>query len=268
MSFRSLPLTAAAGVVLFVLLDWFLFRTLDERSRFIWNAAARTTLLAFVAFAASLAASRFGWWSEYVGRAWTLFFTAYSLLALGELLRRTISPDYVLTQVALIGANIALVAAYIVTARSFRAAGLDFGASGTRTWTATVLAFAIALALCLDPIVGAWQELGQGIGRPSALVSPIADVITFALVAPLLLSAFALRGGKQFWVYALLTTGTIGWMINQGIAGILQFLGVTEASTIRSGRVFGFAMACFFIAAAAIAQWLAAKSTTGTVADV
>lgn len=268
MSFRSLTITSAAGVILFVLLDCFLFRTLDERSGFLWNASARTALLAFVAFAAGLAASRYGWWSEYLGRAWTLFFTGYSLLAIGEVLRRTISDAHIPTQLALIGANVALVAAYIVTARSFRAAGLDFGASRTRTWVATGLSLAIALALCLDPILTAWSRLVQGIGQPSYLVSPVADVITFALVAPLLLSAFALRGGQQFWVYALLTTGTIGWMVNQAAAGTLALLGVTDTSTIRAGRMLGFATACFFIAAAAIAQWLAGQRATGTVADV
>jgi hypothetical protein len=268
MSFRSLTVTAAAGVILFVLLDCFLFRSMGVRSGFLWNASARTVLLACVAVATGLAASRYGWWSEYLGRAWTLFCTGYSLLAVGEVLRRTISDAHIPTQVALIGGNVALVAAYIVTARSFKAAGLDFGASRTRTWLATGLSLAIALALCLEPILAAWSRLTQGIGQPSFLVSPVADVVTFALVAPLLLSAFALRGGQQFWVYALLTTGTIGWMINQGAAGTLGLLGVTDTSTIRAGRMFGFATACFFIAAAAIAQWLAAQRTTGTVADV
>lgn len=258
---------AAIGVAFFAVVDSFLFGSLDTAARVFYNSTARVLLLAIVATAAGFAANRFGWWREYVGRAWTLFFVAYTVLTAGEVFRRFV-PNAIASEVCIVVANVALVAAYFLTARSFKAAGLDFSGSRTKTVVVTLVATAIALAICYDAISGGFVALREGSLTPSDLISPLADVATFALVAPLLLSAFALRGGQQFWMFALLTTGTIGWMLNQGIGTILQFVGMGTDAAIRSGRMTGFAMACVFIAAAAFTQWLAAQRTMRGVLHV
>ena len=267
MTFRWIAILAAACVALFAFADSLAFGALDDASRLLYNASARTVLLALVAVAAGLAASRFGWWGEYVGRAWTLFFVAYAVLTLGELTRR-FTQNAAAAEICIVVANIALVGAYFLTARSFKAAGLDFGGSRTKTIVATAISLVIAIALCHDSIIGGFNSLRAGHFTPSDLVSPLADVITFALVAPLLLTAFALRGGQQFWMFALLTTGTVGWMINQGIGTLFEAAGGVSATALRTGRMTGFAMACIFIAAAAFTQWLAAHRTTRGVASV
>ena len=268
MSFRNLAITAAAAVIVFSILDSVAFTAMGTGARPLYNGLARTAMLAIVAAAAGLAASRFGWWSEYVGRAWSLFFAAYTVLTIGEILKRFVTGAALASEICVVVANVALVAAYVMTARSFHAAGLDFGASRTKTVLATLAAVAIALALCYESIWGAWQNLRSGSLAPGPLISPLADVVTFALVAPLLLTAFALRGGQQFWMFALLTTGTIGWMVNQGSGTIVRFAG-GSSEAIRAGRMTGFAMACFFIAAAALTQWLAAgRAVRGEHANV
>jgi len=265
MSFRHVAIGAAAAVILFAILDSILFAAMGTDARPIYNGLARVSMLAIVAAAAGLAASRFGWWSEYVGRAWTLFFAAYAVLTIGEVLKRFVTGASLASEICVVAANIALVGAYIMTARSFHAAGLDFGASRARTVLASLVSFAIALALCYDSISSAWASLVSGNLAPGPLISPIADVVTFALVAPLLLTAFALRGGQQFWMFALLTTGTIGWMVNQGSGTIVRIAG-GSSEAIRAGRMTGFAMACFFIA---LTQWLAAdRAVRGAHANV
>lgn len=260
MSFRSIAITAAVSVALFAVLDALLVRGLSTDSRFWYSAVTRTTLVAMVAVAAGLAAHRFGWWSEYVGRAWTLFFIEYAVLTVSEILRRGF-PDAVLAnQICVVVANVAGIGAYVLMARSLAAAGLDFGTSRAGKVLVTAIAVVLAVALCYAPIVSGLQSLQSGEPRPGDLVSPLADVITFALVAPLLLTSFALRGGQLFWIFALLTTGTIGWMVNQGAGTLVGLAGGGDAA-IRSGRMTGFAMACVFIAAAALTQWLAARRT-------
>jgi hypothetical protein len=258
MSFRTLAVVAATAVILFAILDSILFAAMGSDTRLLYNGLARTAMLAVVAAAAGLAASKFGWWSEYVGRAWSLFFTAYTVLTVGEILKRFVTGPSLASEICVVVANIALIGAYIMTARSFHAAGLDLGTTRSRMVIATLGSLLIALALCLEPILGAWRDLRNGALTPGPLISPIADVVTFALVAPLLLTAFALRGGRQFWMFALLTTGTIGWMVNQGSATIVRIVG-GGSEAIRAGRMTGFAMACFFIAAAALTQWMAAN---------
>lgn len=257
MSFRSIAITAAVGVALFTLADSALFPRLEESGRFLYNAIARLTLLSFVAVASALAASRFGWWSEYVGRAWTLFFAGYATLAISEIFRRWLPEQQLVGETLVVAANLELIGAYILMARSLSAAGLGMFESRTRKVLVTIAALALALALCYDPIISAAQSLQSGQANFSRLVSPVADVIMFALLAPLLLTAFALRGGQVFWIFAFLTTGTIGWMVNQGSAMVVGLFD-GGAGAVRSGRMLGFAMACMFIAAAGFTQWLAA----------
>lgn len=251
MSFRSVAVAAVVGVVVVALLYAAVYPGLSTGGQFWLNAVARVGMLALVAICAGLAAHAFGWWSEYVGRAWTLFFIEYALLTVSELLRRAAPDTASLASGALvIIANIAGIGAYVLMARSLDAAGLGNYTSRGRKILAAAIALIVAAALCWGPIVSASSLNG--------LVSPLADVITFVLVAPLLLTVIALRGGQLFWIFALLTAGTIGWMVNQGASTILRAMGAGE-NAMRTGRMTGFAMACFLIAAAAFTQWLAAR---------
>lgn len=268
MTFRLIAALAAVCVAVFAVADSLFFGALDSGARTLYNASARTLLLALVAAAAALAASRFGWTREYVGRAWTLFAVAYGVLTAGEVLRRFFTNASLASEICIVVANLAIIAAYVVTARSFKAAGLDFGGSRMKTMIATGISLVIALLLCHQSIIGGFAALRAGSFTPSDLVSPLADVVTFALVAPLLLTAFALRGGQQFWMFALLTIGTVGWMINQGTGTLFELAGGASAEALRAGRMTGFAMACIFIAAAAFTQWLAAQRTLRGVAHV
>jgi hypothetical protein len=253
MSFRFLAGAATLGVVVVALFYLFLFPGLAPNAQASTHATVRTLLLALVAFTSAMAANRFGWWSEYVGRAWTLFFVEYALLTASEILR--LRSSEMVFEVCVVLANLAGIGAYVLMARSLRAAGLELYGSPARKVLVTLLALILAIALCYSPIVGALEGARS---NPGSLLSPLADVITFVLVAPLLLTAFALRGGQIFWMFAFLTTGTIGWMINQGMAAILRPLGGSEA-VLRTGRMTGYSIACFFIAAAALTQWLTAR---------
>jgi hypothetical protein len=258
MSFRAIAITAGCGVLLIALLQVVLVPALTAQSVFWYTAALRTLLLAMVAIAAALAANAFGWWKEYIGRAWTLFFAEYGILTLSEILRRGLPEATLARDVCVTLANLAGIGAYVLVARSLKAAGLGFAQSTPRKIAAGALAFVLAAALCYGPIVSSLRALGTPEASVGSLVSPVADVITFLLVAPLLLTTFALRGGQIFWMFALLTTGTIGWMVNQGAGTIITLLGGGN-DAIRAGRMTGFAMACLLIAAAALTQWLAAQ---------
>jgi hypothetical protein len=266
MTFRSIALAATAGVIATVLLDVGVARDLSTDSRFVYNAVLRTSLLAMAAIAAGLAAHRFGWWREHLGRAWTLFFVEYALLTVSEVLRRGFPQLVLANEISLVVANLAAIGAYVLMARSLIAAGLASEESPAVKVAVTVLALVLAGALCYQSIASGWASLQSSSPRPGNVISPLADVITFVLVAPLLLTTFALRGGQVFWIFAFLTTGTVGWMVNQGAGAIVRFLGGGDPA-VRTGRITGFAIACFFIAAAAITQRLAAQNTTrGAVA--
>ncbi|HEX6087984.1 MAG TPA: hypothetical protein VF266_25870 [Thermoanaerobaculia bacterium] len=258
MTFRSIAIVSVLGILAVAVLYFAVFPSLSTDARFWFTAISRTLMLSMVALAAGLAAHRFGWWSEYVGRAWTLFFVEYAVLTVGEIARRASPGASTLNEICVVVANIAGIGAYVLMARSLSAAGLAYYGSRVKKIAFMVLALAVALALCQAPIREAFQSLGTNDPSIGAFVSPLADVITFVLVAPLLLTTFALRGGQLFWMFAFLTTGTVGWMVNQGAGALVTLAGGGE-NAVRTGRMTGFAMACFLIAAAALTQWLAAQ---------
>jgi hypothetical protein len=116
-------------------------------------------------------------------------------------------------------------------ARAWRVAGLDLRVSPALQWGAALFTLLLALA-----VVGSttWQDLqavlGGSWGSLSSTVSNISDIITLTLIAHLLLTAFALRGGTLGWPWALIALSSVGWLL-YGASGVLGgFLGVEPAA--------------------------------------
>jgi hypothetical protein len=92
--------------------------------------------------------------------------------------------------------------------------------------------------------------------QSGSLISVLADVITFTLVAPLASSMLALRGGQLSSIFGMLTLSVFGWMVNTGATSIADLFGGDDA--LRAIRFAGIAIAVLFNAAAAATQSLAA----------
>src|SRR5205823_6341965 len=69
----------------------------------------------------------------------------------------------------------------------------------------TIAALAVAVLLCHASLLAQWQALRAGHVQPGPLVSVLADVITFTIIAPLALSAIAIRGSQISRSFAQLT---------------------------------------------------------------
>ena len=258
MTFRGTAATVAAIVVLFTVADTVLYRMIGEHAQILYRGSVRVTWLAVVMIATAAVAARFRWWGEYIGRVWTLLFVEYLCLTASETIRRFAPGLSPMGRGAVIIGNLAGIAAFWLLARSLHAAGLRY--TGTRWMKLAFFAFVAILTglLVLEPSIREVRRLLAGTGDLDRTVSVLSDLITFILVAPLLLTALSFRGGRLFGVYALLTAGTIGWMINQGSGTLLTLLGMTGAT--RAGQMFGFAMACACIASAAYVQGKGAGS--------
>jgi hypothetical protein len=246
MNFRRTAAVAICGSLFFAIFDFLVVSRFDDRERFWYSAIARIGLLAMTAIAAAGTAHQFAGWRQHFGRAWTLFALEYGLLALSEISRRFF-PEIVSTKAVLVTvANIAGVGAYWLMARSLRAAGLEYFGSRAKKIGVVLFAVALAAALCLRPFMDGIAEARAGQLHIDSLVSIGCDMLTFILVAPLLLTAYSLRGGRLAWTFACLTAGTFGWMLNQASQDLFS-----STDAIRAGRMTGFAMACLFVAAAA-----------------
>jgi hypothetical protein len=227
----------------------------------------RIFLYALAAVAAGTAAAKFAWWHEHLGRAWALFSLEFLLLLVNYVLRRA-APDAALAlNATLIAANLAQIAAYWLMARVLDAAGIGYLMSMAKRVILTAAALAVAIALCHASLLAQWQALRSGTLQPGALISVLADVVTFTLIAPLAMSTLALRGGRLSWIFGFLAVSVVGWMINTGATSIAGAFG-GGADALRLIRTAGVAVATTFNAAAAATQSFAAhRAMKGAGAD-
>ena len=251
-------IAASCGAAVLFLLDLFLAGTLPPDARTSYGAVVRLALYALGAVAAGVAAAKFGWWREHLGRAWTFFSLEFLFLLINYILRRAAAGATVALNATLIAANVAQIAAYWLMARVLTAAGIGYLMSRAKKALLIVLALAVAIVLCHASLLTQWHLLRSGDVQPGSLISVVADVVTFTLVAPLAMSTMALRGGRLSWIFGFLTISVFGWMLNTGAPSIAGFFG-GGADLLRSIRTAGVAIAVLFNAAAAATQWVAAQ---------
>jgi hypothetical protein len=176
---------------------------------------------------------------DYMRRAWALMGLCFGLLMLntllfrswGHSLQRELSTGAALASGALIiVANLSAVLGNLRIARAWRIAGLDLRVSAATRWAAALVSLALAVAL-----VGSitWADLqslfGGNWSSLSSSVSDIADIISLALMAPILLTAFALRGGTLGWPWTLLAVSSVGWLLYDGAGVLGDFIGLQAA---------------------------------------
>jgi hypothetical protein len=102
----------------------------------------------------------------------------------------------------------------VLFARAHRVAGLELPWSRRARvlFMVTVALLAIAaagppLALQLGP------ALRGDLAAASGAISSLGDLVTLALIAPLFMTAVALRGGLLVWPWAFYTAATIAWLL-------------------------------------------------------
>ncbi len=188
---------------------------------------------------------------DYMRRPWALMGFCYCLLALNALLFRTtsrfdaldISPlSVALSGVLVFAGNVCSVWGTVQIARAWRVAGLDLRVPSELRWLAIGVSLGIAYALVGDLTRQDLQTLAGGDLRvlPS-LASNAGDVVSLTLVAPILLTAFALRGGNLGWPWSLLAFGSVGWLMYGAAPMVGAYLGVDESLM----RAFGAALRTF-----------------------
>lgn len=110
-------------------------------------------------------------------------------------------------------ANLPLIVGTFMLARAWQVAGLTL--PGTNFWRRAVLLMAILVAVVVSgpPI---YQDLlaalsGQWDGV-SMLSSELGGSLSFIMIAPVLLTAVALRGGRLAWPWAFITGCNLCWL--------------------------------------------------------
>lgn len=139
-------------------------------------------------------------------------------------------------------------------ARAWTVSGLDEAPAAPR-WALRGAGIAVSLLVTGWPL---WVDASKMFaGDPAAIPwvgSDLGDTISFALVAPVLQTALALRGGALLWPWALLTGGGFCWILYDAGWGFSELLHVDGEPRVRILVEAIRALACTYIAAAGIAQ--------------
>lgn len=172
------------------------------------------------------AASAFGR-GDHLRRAW-LFLAGSAVLVLArDLLRFPV--EIVANEgsgrwwIAGLGvlSNVALLTGTWLLARAWKVAAIPLPGGGRRALWVTAVVAAIALAVA-GPF--AWRHfqsiLAGEWGSLVMLVSAVVDILALCLIAPLLLTTLALRGGLVSWPWGLVTASLVCWLFYDAAAGL------------------------------------------------
>ena len=158
---------------------------------------------------------------EYLAVAWYLIGLNYVLLfakdlTFGRALHLpAIDPELAATLRALfvILANLAASAGAIMLARVWYVAGIALPGSRPLQYVAMLSGGAVAVGLVGWGTLHDLHNLAHDREAVIALASNLGDVVSLGAIAPILLTAIAMRGGALAWPWALVTLSNVCWLL-------------------------------------------------------
>jgi hypothetical protein len=197
---------------------------------------------------------------DYLRRAWLVHGFCYVFLLLRDLLFRVwLERDggalaHALESLLVILANGCGVAGVWMLSRTSEVAGIELPFLPGQRLFVRILGVIVGLAIAGPTI---YLEIGHALeGQAASLVrvvSGIADVISLALIVPVMFTALALRGGLLLWPWGLFTASTLAWLFYD-FTGLLRHLVQIDPPTAMMWREVFRAMACTFGLSTGIAQ--------------
>jgi hypothetical protein len=237
------PLVAAVA--------WFAVRGAPVEGQRIFNL----TLEALATIGPLMAASTFDR-GDYLRRAWLCFGAAAAFLFLAQLSRFWTGPSNGMGWIrvgAIFLSNTATSVGSILFARTAGKAGLELPGSKLSRGGGYVISVGIALLFAVPALLQPIQHFSTS-RLPGGLVpffATIGDATSLALIAPILMTALALRGGLIAWPWIFLTCGELSWLIFDAAIAVIP----DDAPAWLQDSATCFRMAAFaFTFAAGLAQ--------------
>jgi hypothetical protein len=251
---KRLLLIPAAAVVVFLAA-----RALVPAAHDLDAYIVQVGLLALLAFIGGMAAGHRFERGDYLRTAWYTVSISY-LPLVGSAVLRWFDPHSGSKTIGLVRGLLTLVANFVgavsmfLFARAYRIAGIDLG-SRAKKITAGVVAGGIALAIAGVEMYQAAAALGGGDYTATVdLFGAVGDVVTLALIAPILLTALALRGGLLMWPWILIAAANIAWLFDDAQGLIGQLLSPDTALASERWSEMWRVLACALMFTAGLAQ--------------
>jgi hypothetical protein len=245
-----------------------------EALRALWKVQVPTVkALGFIG--CWLAAARFSR-GDYLRQAWFFTGLCYFLLLTKDVLfgagshfqqpqTFSLTVQYARGGITLL-ANFSNIYGIWLLARTWRVAGIALPGSERGRIALMVAAVVVSLAIAGQATyVDVSNVLHGDMGELVGVASDVGDIISLVLLAPVMLTAIALRGGLLWWPWALLTLSNLGWLVYDGTATFGHFVGA-EPIRLRALEEIFRAVACTAGFAAGIAQrWTVDRKTADEV---
>ncbi len=159
---------------------------------------------------------------DHLRKAWRYSAASLMMYLLSDIIAYAIDAQILPGKIGLGSRGLVLVLGnvfYVVgtwmLASTWHKAGLSFEGPGIRTFVIRLGAIAIALLMVVPGVIGGIEEFYTGKADMWSfikIVSGLASAISLSLVAPMLLTALALRGGILFWPWIYLTLILMSWL--------------------------------------------------------
>lgn len=115
--------------------------------------------------------------------------------------------------------NVTLLIGVFQLARAWKKADLPLPGGKRGSMTVAVIAAVVALVVAGPGVVRQGQAVwGGDWSALTLLASAVVDILSLCLLAPLLLTAVALRGGLFAWPWALITASILSWLFYDAAA--------------------------------------------------
>jgi hypothetical protein len=244
---------------------------LEGYSRKLFFTTEIATMKLFGAAGCFIAASRYRR-REYMGIAWYLIGIDYFLLFAKDLMFGRVihlpnldenTAAWLRVLFVVIG-NAGSAIGCIMLARVWHVAGIALPGSRRLQYAAMGMGIAFAVALVGW---GTWQDIGhlrQGDKDAYiAIASNLGDIVSFSAIAPILLTAIAMRGGALAWPWALVTLSNVGWLLYDMSWSFERQWALSEHN-LRIIAEFFRGQGCIMAFAAGLAQRWAIRSASRT----
>jgi hypothetical protein len=201
---------------------------------------------------------------DYLRSAWLLTCASFSLLFVKDLVFgigwRSMGSEFPIsvawTRGALtIAANVCGGIGALLLARAWQVAGLLLPGSRLARFGVLVAATVLALATAGAATLGDLRDVFAGyVQRIPFVASDLGDIVELIIIAPVLLTALALRGGLLAWPWTLMAASQIGWLLYDA-AGTYGGEYADPKRLLAIEEVFR-CLACLFAFSSGVAQRL------------
>jgi hypothetical protein len=214
-------------------------------------------LALFGAVVAALAFER----GEYLRRAWLLIAGCMALLLLRDATLLPVGLDGMgerrlagLHGLLVVGANLSQIVGTWMLARAWRRAALALPVSRLSQGLLVAAVVVVVIGVTGPGMAQNASLIGRGdIAALTGFASALGDAVSLLLIAPLLLTALALRGGLFGWPYSFLTASYVAWLLYDATIAVGPAAGLDAAGARTASELFR-AFGCLFGLSAGLAQ--------------